>query len=74
MNLTRFRETSIYQVMARITTEAERDGVAVLESEVIGLIPQAALAEGAVADLQLDAAFGDHLILEHQLRGAGLAR
>lgn len=70
MNLTNFRVTSMHQVMEFVRREAAEADVAVLESEVIGLIPEAALTETAARYLQLDAAFGEHLTLEHQLRQA----
>jgi glutamate formiminotransferase len=43
MNLTNFAETSIQTVFDRVVAEADREGVEVLDSELIGLIPEAAL-------------------------------
>ena len=43
MNLTNFEKTPISRVFELVKREAERYGVTVLESEIVGLIPQAAL-------------------------------
>jgi glutamate formiminotransferase len=43
MNLTNFEQTPIARVFEAVTREADRHGVAVLESEIIGLVPAAAL-------------------------------
>lgn len=69
MNLTDYRQTSLQTVFARVSAEADRLGVGVLESEIIGLVPEAALTPTSASDLKI-ANFGDHLILEHQLRSA----
>jgi len=43
MNLTDYRETSMCRVFDEIKERAERQGIEILESELIGLIPLAAL-------------------------------
>ena len=43
MNLTNFEETPVQMAYEAVRREAERRGVAVADSEVIGLIPQAAV-------------------------------
>ena len=43
MNLTDYRETSMTTVFDAIAREAAADGIRVLESEIIGLVPAAAL-------------------------------
>ena len=43
MNLTNYERTPIHRVFEVIKREAERYGVAVLESEIVGLVPSAAL-------------------------------
>jgi len=47
MNLTNFEKTPISRVFELVKREAARDGVAVLESEIIGLVPSAALTASA---------------------------
>jgi len=69
MNLTNFEKTPIFRVFELVKREAERYGVAVLESEIVGLVPAAALTASAAWYLQLDA-FSDAQVLEHQLRKA----
>jgi glutamate formiminotransferase/formiminotetrahydrofolate cyclodeaminase len=68
MNLTDYRRTPIQRVMALIRDEAAHHGVAVLESEIVGLTPVEALLEVARHELQLRA-FSYEQILENRLRG-----
>lgn len=63
MNLTDYRITSIRTVFDRVREEAGRCGADILESELIGLIPKAALADMAADDLKLRE-FSDTKILE----------
>jgi glutamate formiminotransferase / 5-formyltetrahydrofolate cyclo-ligase len=67
MNLTHFQKTPIPRVFEMVKREAERYGVAVLESEVVGLVPQAALMAAAEYYLQI-AGFTPMQILENRLR------
>jgi glutamate formiminotransferase len=67
MNLTNFEKTPIFRVFELVKREAERYGVAVLESEIVGLVPSAALTASAAWYLQLDS-FTDQQILENKLR------
>jgi glutamate formiminotransferase len=67
MNLTNYEQTPVRVVFDAVKREAERYGVAVLESEIIGLVPAAALDSNAAAHLQLTG-FGPEQILEHRLR------
>ena len=69
MNLTNYEKTPLYRVFDLVQREAARYGVAVLESEIIGLVPAAALAAVAEYHLQI-AGFGPHMILENRLRDA----
>ena len=66
MNLTNFRETPIARVVEFIRREAERYGVGIHHSELVGLIPQEALVDAAVWHTQLDA-FHKEQILESRL-------
>ena len=43
MNLTNYEKTPIFRVFELVKREAARYGVAVLESEIVGLVPAAAL-------------------------------
>jgi glutamate formiminotransferase len=67
MNLTNHEKTPMFRVFELVTREAARYGVAVLESEIIGLVPASALTASAAWYLQLDA-FADTQILENSLR------
>ena len=55
-NILDFRVSSIYAVLERVRQEASRHGVSVRESEVVGLAPQAAFANGGdrIADSGVD--------------------
>jgi glutamate formiminotransferase len=67
INLTNHQKTPVHRVFDMVAREAARYGVAVLESEVIGLIPSAALVGAAEHYLQL-ARFSAAQILENRLR------
>ncbi len=67
MNLTNFEKTPIFRVFELVKREAERHGVMVLESEIVGLVPAKALTASAAWYLQLDT-FTDDQILENKLR------
>jgi glutamate formiminotransferase len=67
INLTNFEKTPIFRVFELVKREAARDGVAVLESEIVGLVPSAALTATAAWYLQMDGLSGDQ-ILENRLR------
>lgn len=54
MNLTDFTRTPVAMVVELIRREATRYGTSVTHSELVGLIPQAALVEAAQWYLQLD--------------------
>jgi glutamate formiminotransferase len=68
MNLTNYEKTPIFRVFETVTREAARYGVQVLESEIVGLVPSAALTQTAVFYLQL-AGFRADQVLESRLRG-----
>jgi glutamate formiminotransferase len=66
INLTNYQKTPIHRVFDMVAREAARYGVAVLESEIIGLVPAAALVNAAEHYLQLER-FGAAQILENTL-------
>ena len=67
MNLTNYEKTPISRVFEAVKREAERYGVQVLESEIVGLVPAAAMVGTAAHFLQL-AAFRPDQVLETRLR------
>ena len=69
MNLTNYEKTPILRVFDAVKREAERHGVSVLESEIVGLVPSAALVDVAVSTLQLTT-FTNNQVLEARLRQA----
>ncbi len=68
MNLTNFEKTPVFRVFEAVKREAARHGVAVLESEIVGLVPSAALIDTAAYHLQLER-FSREQVLENKLRG-----
>jgi len=69
INLTNFEKTPIFRVFEMVKREADRYGVAILESEIVGLVPSAALVSAAEFYLQLER-FDRGQILEEKLRSA----
>jgi glutamate formiminotransferase len=67
MNLTNFEKTPIFRVFDLVKREAERYGVQVLESEIVGLVPAAALRQCVEYYLQLEG-FSGAQVLENKLR------
>jgi glutamate formiminotransferase / 5-formyltetrahydrofolate cyclo-ligase len=67
MNLTNYEKTPIFRVFEMVKREAERYGVMILASEVVGLVPSAALTNAAEFYLQLERFSADQ-ILETKLR------
>ena len=67
INLTNFEKTPIPRVFEMVKREAGRYGVAVLESEIVGLIPQTALLAAAEYYLQIEG-FKPSQVLENKLR------
>jgi glutamate formiminotransferase len=66
MNLTNYAQTSIATAFAAVKAEAERRGVTVVESEIVGLVPAAAIAGADPTDLLL-AGFSERQVLEKRL-------
>jgi glutamate formiminotransferase / 5-formyltetrahydrofolate cyclo-ligase len=67
MNLTNYEKTPMFRVFEVVKREAARYGVAVLESEIVGLVPAAALVQTAEHFLQLSQFKADQ-VLEARLR------
>ena len=67
INLTNFEKTPMFRVFEMVKREAERYGVSILESEIVGLVPSAALVSAAEFYLQLER-FSSAQILENKLR------
>jgi glutamate formiminotransferase len=67
MNLTDFEQTPMHRVFEAVRREADRYGVTIAGSEIIGLVPNQALAMAAEFYLQIEN-FHSGLILENRLR------
>jgi glutamate formiminotransferase len=68
MNLTNYDKTPVFRVFETVRREAARYGVAILESEIVGLVPAAALLSAAEYYLQIEG-FKPEQVLENKLRG-----
>jgi len=66
MNLTNFEGTPVFRAFEMVCLEAERLGVAVASSEIVGLVPQAALNACTEYYLKLEG-FSARQILENRL-------
>jgi glutamate formiminotransferase/formiminotetrahydrofolate cyclodeaminase len=68
INMTEYTKTPLFRVYEMARREAERYGVRIKESEIVGLVPEQALIDTARYYLQLDR-FNENQILEYRLRG-----
>ena len=66
MNLTNYKKTPIHRVFEVIKNEAERYGVQIIASEIIGLVPQRALCEVAEHYLRIEK-FNQDYVLENNI-------
>ncbi|UCE74153.1 MAG: glutamate formimidoyltransferase [Methanomassiliicoccales archaeon] len=66
MNLTNYQKTSVFRVFEMVKSEAERYGVEILGSEVVGLIPMNALVDSAEFYLRIEN-FDKSQVLENRL-------
>ena len=62
MNLTDYQVTPVQSAFQAVKTEAEKQGIPVAGSELIGLLPQAALEHAAVTSLQLERFDPSHIL------------
>jgi glutamate formiminotransferase / 5-formyltetrahydrofolate cyclo-ligase len=69
MNLTDYHQTSMTTVFDAVEREALADGVTVLESEIVGLVPADALPPDPIGRLRLSPADAEK-VLEKRIRSA----
>jgi glutamate formiminotransferase/formiminotetrahydrofolate cyclodeaminase len=69
MNMVNYEGTPLFRAFEMVKREAERYGVAVVGSEIVGLVPQAALNDASDFYLQLEN-FSASQILENRLAAA----
>jgi glutamate formiminotransferase / formiminotetrahydrofolate cyclodeaminase len=72
MNLTDYRVTPVHRALEAVRREAQRYGVGIEESEVVGMVPEEALFGAAEYYLQLHA-FDRGTILERKVRNVDAA-
>ena len=69
MNLLDFKKTPIHRVFETVRSEAERHGVPIIGSEIVGLVPQDALLAAAEHYLRIEN-FTPSLVFENRLETA----
>ncbi len=69
MNLVDFEKTQLHHAFEAVRREAERYGVSVAGSEIVGLVPQAALDRAAEYFLKIEN-FAPGLVLENRIEAA----
>jgi glutamate formiminotransferase len=69
MNLTSYEHTNLHQAFEAVRREAEVEGVEVLASELVGLVPQSALDRTAAHFLRLEN-YSPDLVLENRIAAA----
>ena len=69
MNMVNFEGTPLFRAFEMVKREAERYGVRILGSEIVGLVPQAALNACTDFYLQLEG-FSEKQILENRLKAS----
>jgi len=67
INMTDYKKTPLHRVFETVRFEAERHGVPVIGSEIVGLVPQDALLDAASHYLRLEA-FTPSQVLERKVR------
>ncbi len=72
INMTNYEKTPLHRVFETVRSEAERFGVPVVGSEIIGLVPQAALVGAAEHYLRLESPASAQ-VLENKLLDVALA-
>jgi len=70
MNLTNYRHTPVARVVEFVRREAQRYGVGIRNSELVGLIPQEALVDAAVWYTQMDLFDPAEQVLEQRMHDA----
>lgn len=73
MNLVRFEQTTLHHAFTAVRREAERWGVSIAGSEIVGLVPQSALERAAEYFLQIEN-FTPELVLENRIMAALTSR
>ena len=71
MNLTNYHETSIYDAYWAVQREAQQHGVAIIESELVGMVPQSAFSREWIKPLKF-LSWSPDQILETRLIHVGL--
>jgi glutamate formiminotransferase len=69
MNLTSYERTNLHHAFEAVRREAEAEGVEVIASELVGLVPQAALNAAAAHFLRLEN-YSPDLVLENRIAAA----
>ena len=67
INMTNYQQTPLYRVFETVRMEAERYGVHIIGSEIVGLTPMNALIDSAMYYLKLNGFDKNEQVLENYL-------
>jgi glutamate formiminotransferase/formiminotetrahydrofolate cyclodeaminase len=70
VSIAHYTKSPLHRIFETVRREAQRYGVSIKESEIVGLVPEKALIDTAIYFLQLDR-FSEDQILEYKLHGKG---
>ena len=71
INLTDYTRMPLHRVFAAVEQEATRRGIRIIDSEVVGLVPMAAMVTAAADALRLEP-FSQNQVLEARLQSVGV--
>jgi glutamate formiminotransferase len=71
MNLVDHEVTGIVDAFDAVAREAGSRGLGITDSEIVGLVPEAAITEGDIARVRLRGFDADRQVLERLIEGAG---
>ena len=71
MNLVDHEVTGIVDAFDAVASEARSRGLGITDTEIVGLVPEAAITEGDIARVRLRGFDADRQVLERLIEGAG---
>jgi len=74
MNVVDFEVTDLRAAFDAVRAEGARRGMEVLDGEIVGLVPQAAISDEDIAYLRLEGFDAEHQILERLVSGESIRR
>ena len=72
MNLVDFEVTGLRAAFDAVAAEGAARGMEILDGEIVGLVPQAAISDEDIGYLRLEGFDGEHQVLERLMSAAGI--